>query len=92
MAVLISGKNKQNSLLLAQSIKSRAEALGESTLIIGPGKAGIGKINDNYRFMLYMKNDDISELIKIKDDIENWLDERKTDIGVFFDFNPMSAY
>ena len=36
--------------------------------------------------------ENIQELIRIKDDIENWMDERKTDIGVWFDLNPMSAY
>lgn len=90
MAILVSGKNSENTKLLAQSIKLEAQKC--DVRVIGPGKAGIGKINDAYRFVLYLKSRDTGKLIEAKDFIEDWLDERNTDVNVWFDLNPMNPY
>ena len=90
MAILVSGKNSENTKILAQSIKLEAQKC--DVRVIGPGKAGIGKINDAYRFVLYLKSRDTGKLIEAKDFIEDWLDERNTDVNVWFDLNPMNPY
>lgn len=59
--------------------------------VIGPAKAGIGKINDVYRFVFYIKSRDKEALIKCKDKLEDGLIEVK-DLQVVFDMNPMNPY
>ena len=59
--------------------------------VIGPAKAGIGKINDVYRFIFYIKSKDKNILIKCRE----MLEERKMDVEdlmVVFDMNPMNPY
>ena len=65
--------------------------------VIGPAPASVGKINDIYRFMLYVKHADYERLVEIKDSIELFLDKKAESRElkketVQFDFNPMSAY
>ncbi|MCR5655920.1 MAG: primosomal protein N' [Butyrivibrio sp.] len=67
----------------------------EDTIIIGPAMATISKINDVYRMVIYVKNADFDVLTKIKDALENILDEWESrgitrQIQVQFDFDPMN--
>ncbi len=67
----------------------------EDTIIIGPAMAAISKINDVYRMVIYVKNADFDVLTKIKDALENILDEWESrgitrQIQVQFDFDPMN--
>ena len=62
-------------------------------VVIGPATATIGKINDVFRQMIYVKHIEYSTLTNIKDDLECFLEEKKeqykTD-SVYFDFNQMN--
>lgn len=65
--------------------------------VIGPAPATVGRINDIYRFVLYIKSIDYQKLVEVKDRIEELLEEKeKENEGrnetVQFDFDPMNAY
>ena len=72
---------------MAEYIRS----LGLNVQVIGPAKAGIGKINDVYRFIFYIKSKDKQELVRCKDVLEEGLNMSKN-LQVYFDFNPMNPY
>ena len=73
-----------------------AVPLARRTMIVGPAPAGIGKVNDVYRFVFYVKDPDYEQLIRIKDGLENWMGEqqirqRQPHISLQFDFDPMNT-
>ena len=85
---------------LADKVKNFAESLGktygwkpmEQVQIIGPAPAGIGKINDIYRFVFYVKHADMEVLIQQKDYLEELA--KKMDmrgVNIQFDVNPMNG-
>ena len=58
---------------------------------LGPSPAGIGKINDVYRHVLYVKANDYQLLVKIKDELETFVSNLQlTRENVQFDFDPMN--
>ena len=63
-----------------------------SVQVIGPAAAGIGKINDIYRFVFYIKQEEYENLIVVKDRLEetfSTMDLRQ--INIQFDFDPINA-
>lgn len=77
---------------LARRIKnSRVDGLS----VIGASKASVSKINDIYRYVIYIKHRDYNALVHIKDGVELYLektDKYKKDFSVQFDFTPMDNY
>ncbi|MDD3183747.1 MAG: primosomal protein N' [Anaerostipes sp.] len=61
---------------------------------IGPSEATFAKIKDVYRQVLYIKEPEYETLVRMKDRLEEWLEqsELKKDVMVNFDFNPMNSY
>lgn len=98
--LVISGEEERGKGLaeeIGKRIKEKAETEKEPVYIIGPAPASVGKINDLYRHMLYVKHVEYKKLVEIKNMLEDFLEEksRKREIKketVQFDFNPMSAY
>ena len=61
--------------------------------LIGPAPAFIGRINDIFRYVLYIKNPDYDILIRLKNRMERFLKElERKDENVQFDFDPMSSF
>ncbi len=63
--------------------------------IIGPTDATIGKIQDVYRKMIYIRHADYEELVKAKDMAETMMEEKKKEYArcnIYFDFDPMNGY
>ena len=84
------GKEKAN-MLRAYIDRMRVQ----NTIIIGPAMAAISKINDIYRMVIYVKNEDFDALTDIKDMLEQVLDEWEKkgitkQLQVQFDFDPMN--
>ena len=94
-------------LLVSVTSLSDAEAAGKSqeiadyikekypkVFLAGPHDAGIKKVNDIYRRILYMKSDDYEELVAIKDAVEayNRDNSRYRKASIWFDFDPMSGF
>lgn len=60
--------------------------------VLGPAPASIGKINDVYRFVIYVKGNDSDELVRVKDVCEMNFDEQLSPrVQLQFDFDPMNC-
>lgn len=59
--------------------------------IIGPAPASIGRINDIFRFVFYVKSAKYGKLVEIKDMLETHMQGQPPagDLTVQFDFNPI---
>lgn len=101
LAVQIFAGMEQNGKELAERlsnvVKSMSGQAGErrgevSLQVIGPAPASIGKINDIFRFVFYVKHKKYDKLVQIKDLLED-------KVGLFstgketvqFDFDPMNT-
>ncbi len=95
MAVLILSTDELTGVAHARELADMVKQLyaKERIAVIGPASASIGKINDVYRNVFYIKHTEYETLVKIKDRMEHMMEEKgwNTDT-VQFDFNPMSAY
>jgi len=85
---------KQLAERLAVVVKSMVdrEVKEEMARIIGPAPASIGKINDIFRFVFYVKHGKYDKLIQIKDVLEQECKFVQTGAeSVQFDFDPMNT-
>lgn len=95
LAVLILSDDEMtgvsHSMELADLVKKHFE--GRRVQVIGPASAAIGKIQDIYRNIFYIKHRDYEVLVEAKDAMETYIawKEWNTDT-VQFDFNPMNGY
>ena len=102
LAILVSSPVEKEGMELAAKIgkllkESGEDIHGDPLRVIGPAAASIGKIQDVYRFMVYIKHMDKRKLIEAKNAIEAFLEERqeKGKTGketVQFDFDPLRSY
>lgn len=97
VCVLITSKNEEDAVRLAQALSNRIKELGQKKrlIVIGPSAASIGKINDVYRQTIYMKHAKEEVLIKAKDWMEQFIkvnEKKLRNVSVFFDFDPMNGY
>ncbi len=95
MAILVLSNDELTCMAhaneLADAIKQHFA--GERVSVIGPAAATIGKINDIYRNIIYVKHRNYEVLVQIKDELETFMAEREWNADTIqFDFNPMSAY
>ena len=92
---MILGKHEESVKSFAGKMAEYAkEKMAEEKLvIIGPAPAGISKINDYYRYGIYIKSKEEPDLIKIKEYMEEF--DQTTgmkDILVSFDFDPIQPF
>lgn len=100
LAVQVYGKNEENTKQLAKKlavvVKSIVEEKVEESqilLVIGPAPASIGKINDIFRFVFYVKHGEYERLVRVKDELESKLQEwQPKQEMVQFDFDPMNTF
>ena len=77
---------------LAGSYVDQEKPLDQRMMIVGPAPAGIGKVNDIYRFVFYVKDHSYEQLIRVKDALETWMGEQQRGrISLQFDFDPMNT-
>ena len=98
MAVQICAQDENAGIQFATRLRAGLENLHAADLVlIGPASAGIGKINDIYRMVLYAKSGEYSVLTNIKDQTEGYI-KRLTEAGKFaglqvqFDFDPINGF
>ncbi|MDE6738242.1 MAG: primosomal protein N', partial [Lachnospiraceae bacterium] len=61
--------------------------------VIGPAEAAIGKINDLYRHVFYVKHADYQILVEMKDILELFCKEKELkNQTVQYDFDPINTY
>jgi primosomal protein N' (replication factor Y) len=95
MAVLILSKDELICKTHASELADRAKSrfADSKPRILGPSSASVGRINDVYRYIFYIKHRDYQVLVDIKDELENYINNNNWDSdSVQFDFNPMSNY
>lgn len=59
---------------------------GRNITKLGPVKAGISRINDRYRMVIYLKSADFGDLTYMKDLVENYINTAGKDVLASFDF------
>lgn len=96
LAVLVTSREQaQGERLIrgmSDAVRSRTDA-GQQIQVIGPTEASIGKINDLYRHVFYIKHPDYQMLVTIKDMLERFCKEEELKSQtVQYDFDPMNTY
>jgi primosomal protein N' (replication factor Y) len=87
-------ENGKECLLTDSVNKTGGNRLAGHLQIIGPAPAAISKINDIYRFLIFLKHGNYDILIRLKDILEEDLAGRRnrnelTGINIQFDFDPI---
>lgn len=95
MAILITSDQIEDGRAAGEWLKTELEHMQEADChMIGPVDAGIFKLKDRYRTVLYLKHSDIHALTGIKNKLELKLKTCKTaeHTDIYFDLNPMTGY
>lgn len=96
LAVLISCEDETHLEKGCRYLKAYALRVcrKEKIDIIGPASPGIGKINDIYRKVLYLKTEKYDTLIHVKNRLEQYIELNSgfDRIKIQFDFNPMKVF
>ena len=93
LQVLLTGESKGNvesyAGILSRDLKEKLNTLQFThTRIIGPGEAAIGKINDEYRYVIYIKAPGLGAITTLRDYIDTCSCEGVTNT---VDVNPMTV-
>ena len=100
LAVLVISRGQEDGMALSGEMTNivnrwrvnHADA-GRKLQIIGPTEASVGRINDWYRHILYMKHEDYQALVAIKDELELYCkDKELKNQSVQYDFDPVHTY
>ena len=95
MAILVLSNDELTGMAHANELADamKRQFTKERLYVIGPAAASIGKINDIYRSIIYVKHRDYGMLVRVKDEMEALIAAKEWNADtVQFDFNPMSAY
>ena len=96
LAVLIISHVQEEGKVISQEMTNLVNSemrSREGLRVIGPAEAAIGKLNDLYRHVFYVRHEDYQVLVEAKDRLEAFCREREfRNQTVQFDFDPMTAY
>ena len=95
LAILISGKEEALLETASSYIKAYAERVNRNGVrIIGPTSPSVGKVNDVYRKVIYLKHAEYDALIDLKDKLEKYMEINSgfQNLWVQFDFNPIKIF
>lgn len=95
LAIVITSDEKTYADAMAEMTDSIIKCMDYSGLqVIGPSEAGIAKIRDIYRMVIYLKHEEHDILVEVKNKIEKEIKESCLNdlAGVQFDFDPMNNY
>lgn len=88
MVMLAEGEHDQQTGRAVQKLREIAgEADFEAVEFIGPSRAGIAKAKDLYRYTMYMKHQDIKELMRLRDFLEGYLKWSQQFSNIYFTFD-----
>lgn len=88
MVMLAEGEHDQQTGQAVQKLREIAgEADFETVEFIGPSRAGIAKAKDLYRYTMYMKHQDIKELMRLRDFLEGYLKWSQQFSNIYFTFD-----
>ena len=88
MVMLAEGEHDQQTGQAVQKLREIAgEADFEAVEFIGPSRAGIAKAKDLYIYTMYMKHQDIKELMRLRDFLEGYLKWSQQFSNIYFTFD-----
>ena len=92
MVILLTDKDYGNCVKASDKLQKQLQSVAKTSdnvRIIGPSDATIGKLNDMYRRVIYVKASDASDLHTMKEVADSFVFEQVT---VTVDVDPMQAY
>ena len=96
LAVLLGSEREQEVKQTAERVKELITPMitQERLRVIGPAEASIGKIQDIYRQVIYIRHTEYEKLVMVKDNIEQFMEHigEKNTVRVIFDFDPVNGY
>lgn len=96
LAVLMTGKDELTLNRAAEYLKEYAKRVDKNgrLKIIGPASPFVGKVNDVYRKILYIKHEDYRLMIEVKNRLEQYIEINSgfQKLRIQFDFNPMNIF
>ena len=96
VAIMITSKEEEKAKIAGQVICNQVAFYEEEKKVktIGPVKATVGKINDIYRWVIYLKCKDYEVLKEIKNGLEAYMEQEEffKKCSVQFDFDPIHSY
>ncbi|MDF2609714.1 MAG: hypothetical protein K0R92_1188 [Lachnospiraceae bacterium] len=100
LAILVASKDENKAEEMARQIGEAAKQWvilhleSKSTFIIGPAAAQLARVNDIYRYVIYIKRKEYNGLVQMKNYLEEVMNgmELTKDCMTQFDFNPMNSY
>lgn len=102
LAVLIISRIQNDGMTLSKEMadivngwrrKNEASAAGQNLQLIGPAEAAVGRINDWYRHVFYVKHEDYQALVEIKDELDLYCKGKELrNQSVQYDFDPVNTY
>lgn len=95
VAIIVSDKSETIANMVINDISKRISKSNiEGLMVIGPSKASVSKINDIYRYVVYLKHSDYNILVNVKNRIQAYINlvEEYKKISIQFDFTPMTNY
>lgn len=91
MAVQIYAREEESGARLAKRLSEVVKFREDAPAVLGPAPAAIGKINDIFRHVFYIKHDQYEILVQIKDELEECLTQWQPRESVQFDFDPVNT-
>lgn len=99
MVMLVASKDEMTASLSAELLAKKIQQSVENGKItgiktIGPADAAVAKVKDIYKKVIYFKSGDYSQLVKIKDALELFVNRHRefANVVIQFDFNPMNGF
>lgn len=96
LAVLIQDKDEERSKKIGTKMAELVKTTfsHHNMIVVGPSDAAIGKVNDRYRTVFYVKHPDDVTLIQARDLLEKWEEEQELsgETMIQYDMNPMNLY
>ena len=93
LSVLVASPLEETAEEVSRSMTEAVLGTHPKLLLVGPAEATVSKIKDMYRRVFYMRHQDYEKLVKIKDELERFLEQYNAkNISVQFDFNPMNGF
>ena len=98
LAVQVFSREEEAGLSLAKRLADVVKSLEQGDMasaqritVLGPAKASVGKVNDIFRHVFYVKAGEYERLIDVKDVLEErWKQETDKILMLQFDFDPMN--
>ncbi|MGN0482683.1 MAG: primosomal protein N' [Lachnospiraceae bacterium] len=95
LSILSASKDEEKAQKAAEILKLAVEQKNVAGLqVLGPASAAIGKVNDIYKKVVYLKHAEYDTLVACKESIEQFYKDRTEfkEVSIQFDFDPMNGF